>query len=162
MHTENLLVGLFGVPGAPAVALLAEYGVDRASVIAAVERLRQAGGPASDAEALATLGIDLDEVRRQAEEAFGPGALDRTRAARRRGRLRGGHIPFHRDTEKALELALREAVRLKHRHIGTEHLLLGLLHAETGAARHILAAHGVTLDGMRAAVAGLGRGAASG
>src|SRR5262247_1196725 len=30
-----------------------------------------------DADALAGLGIDLDEVRRAAEAAFGPGALDR-------------------------------------------------------------------------------------
>jgi len=37
-----------------------------------------------DAEALATIGIDLDEVRRRVEEAFGPGALERTQAARRR------------------------------------------------------------------------------
>jgi len=36
-----------------------------------------------DADALATIGIDLDEVRRRVEEAFGPGALERTRAARR-------------------------------------------------------------------------------
>ncbi len=36
-----------------------------------------------DADALASIGIDLDEVRRRVEEAFGPGALERTRAARR-------------------------------------------------------------------------------
>jgi hypothetical protein len=37
-----------------------------------------------DAEALASIGIDLDEVRRCVDEAFGEGALDRTRARRRR------------------------------------------------------------------------------
>jgi hypothetical protein len=36
-----------------------------------------------DAEALASIGIDLDEVRRRVDEAFGEGALDRTRARRR-------------------------------------------------------------------------------
>jgi hypothetical protein len=36
-----------------------------------------------DAEALATIGIDLDEVRRRVEEQFGAGALERTRAGRR-------------------------------------------------------------------------------
>lgn len=30
-----------------------------------------------DADALRAIGIDLDEVRRMAEESFGPGALDR-------------------------------------------------------------------------------------
>ncbi|NMH93154.1 hypothetical protein HF519_16555 [Pseudonocardia bannensis] len=125
--------------------------------------MRRADRPGTDAEKLAILGIDLDEVRRQADEAFGPGALDRTRAARERGgRPRGRHIPFHRASKKALELSLREALRCKHNHIGTEHILLGLLHTETGAAQHILTAHGVTLDGVRAAVADLGRGAASG
>jgi len=38
---------------------------------------------APDAEALASIGIDLDEVRRRVEEAFGPGALERTRTGRR-------------------------------------------------------------------------------
>jgi len=37
-----------------------------------------------DTEALAAIGIDFDEVRRRVEEVFGPGALDRTRATRRR------------------------------------------------------------------------------
>ncbi|WP_449301273.1 Clp protease N-terminal domain-containing protein [Pseudonocardia hispaniensis] len=126
--------------------------------------MRSASGPGSDAEALAVLGIDLDEVRRQAEETFGPGALDRTRAARQRGvrRWRGGHIPFHRTAKKALELSLREALRLRHTSIGTEHLLLALLHTETGTAHQILAARGVTLDQMRIAVADQGRAAASG
>jgi hypothetical protein len=36
-----------------------------------------------DAEALASIGIDLDEVRRCVDEAFGQGALERTRAGRR-------------------------------------------------------------------------------
>ena len=48
------------------------------------------------------------------------------RAARRRRR---GHIPFDRAAKKALELALREALRLQHNYIGTEHILLGMLHA---------------------------------
>ena len=57
----------------------------------------------------------------QVEEAFGPGALDRTRAADGR-RVLGGHIPFDREAKKALELALREALRAAaqlHRHAST-------------------------------------------
>jgi hypothetical protein len=50
------------------------------------------------------VGIDLDEVRRSVEEAFGPGALDRGRGAR------AGHIPFTRGAKKALELSLHEAL----------------------------------------------------
>lgn len=162
IRTEHLLLSLLSAPDAAAAELLAAFGVDRATVEADVDRLRPVG-PESDAEALAALGIDLDEVRRQADEAFGPGALDRTRAARGTcGGRRWGHIPFHATAKKVLELSLREALRLRHDYIGTEHLLLGLLHTETGAAQRLLAARGVTLEQVRAAVAALGRGAASG
>nr|WP_304633516.1 Clp protease N-terminal domain-containing protein [Pseudonocardia sp. C8] len=51
---------------------------------------------------------------------------------------------------------MREAIRLGDRTIGTEHLLLGLLHPEHAASR-ILGAYGVTLDGVRRAVAERGR-----
>jgi ATP-dependent Clp protease ATP-binding subunit ClpA len=103
----------------------------------------------SDAAALATLGIDLDEVRRQVEEAFGPGALDRTRAAGRRGGWFSGHIPFGKDAKKVLELALREAIALEHNYIGCEHILLGMLHAETGTAGQVLRSRGVRQDAAR-------------
>jgi ATP-dependent Clp protease ATP-binding subunit ClpA len=123
-----------------------------------VEALRP-NGPA-DADALATLGIDLDEVRRSVEETFGPGALDRTRAGRR-GRWFAGHVPFDRSAKKVLELALREAIRMEHGHIGCEHVLLGLLHAE-GSARTILLARGARLDTARVMVEELVRGRRAG
>ena len=47
-------------------------------------RARSRPTPQLDADALATLGIDLDEVRRRVEEVFGAGALERTRASRGR------------------------------------------------------------------------------
>jgi ATP-dependent Clp protease ATP-binding subunit ClpA len=145
--SEHLLLALFAVPDGLAAAVLGRLQVDRADVEGDLVRGGSLEHP-FDAAGLATLGIDLEEVRRQAEETFGPGALDRTRAAR--GRWRGGHIPFERDAKKALELALREAVRLGHGFIGTEHLLLGLLH--DGRARDVLVARGVGLDGTRALV----------
>jgi ATP-dependent Clp protease ATP-binding subunit ClpA len=144
IRTEHLLLGLFGVPNNLAVAILNALGVDRNAVEQAVDAYKS-GGPVSEAEALATLGIDIDQVRRRVEEAFGPGALQRRRASD--GPL-SRHLPFERESKKALELALREAVRLKHNSIGTEHLLLGLLHSE-GAARTILADRGIQLDAAR-------------
>ena len=91
-----------------------------------------AGGAArrrgTEPEALAAIGIDLDEIRRRVEASFGPGALERGR------RGRGRHVPFTPAAKKALELALREALRLGDREIGAEHVLLGLLR-EGGAAR---------------------------
>jgi hypothetical protein len=39
-----------------------------------------------------------------------------------------GQIPFTHRGKRVLELALREALSLEHNYIGTEHLLLGLIH----------------------------------
>lgn len=41
-------------------------------------------------------------------------------------------IPYHADARKALELTFREALRLGHNYIGTEHVLLALLELEDG------------------------------
>ena len=41
-------------------------------------------------------------------------------------------IPFDGTAKKALELTFREALRLGHNYIGTEHLLLALLEREDG------------------------------
>jgi ATP-dependent Clp protease ATP-binding subunit ClpA len=41
-------------------------------------------------------------------------------------------IPFSGPARKALELTFREALRLGHNYIGTEHLLLALLELEDG------------------------------
>ncbi len=160
IRTEHLLIGVLGAPDSPAVALLADRGVSPADIGADVAALPRGGEP--DPEALAALGIDLDEVRRRAEDAFGPGALERAWAAGAAAGWLGGHIPFEAAAKKALELSLREAIALKDRYIGAEHLLLGLLRTEAGAAHHVLAARGVTLAEVRAAVADLHRGSAAG
>ena len=78
-----MLRALFAVPDNLAVMVLEGFSVRRADVEAdlAARRGGAAGGSAADADALAALGIDLDEVRRRVEEAFGPGALDRPRVA---------------------------------------------------------------------------------
>ncbi|WP_344841710.1 Clp protease N-terminal domain-containing protein, partial [Nonomuraea dietziae] len=48
------------------------------------------------------------------------------------------HIPFTPRAKKVLELSLREALQLGHHHIGTEHILLGLLHEGKGVAAQVL------------------------
>lgn len=143
---EHLLLGILHCPGSPGEELLRAAGVGIDRVEAA---LAPAGQDAATA-ALASIGIDLDEVRRRVEENFGPGALDRPRAAR--GRWWAGHIPFERSAKKALELGLREAIRLGDREIGTEHVLLGLLWPDHPAYR-VLEGSGVTLNATRRAIA---------
>jgi ATP-dependent Clp protease ATP-binding subunit ClpA len=70
---------------------------------------------------------------------------------------------FERFTDGArrvVVLAQEEARMLGHNHIGSEHLLLGLAHAQSGMAAHVLAAEGITLERARIQVeelAGAGR-----
>jgi ATP-dependent Clp protease ATP-binding subunit ClpC len=66
-----------------------------------------------------------------------------------------GHIPFTPRAKKCLELALREALSLKHNYIGTEHILLALVREGEGVAAQIMSNHIDTLDLVRATVLGL-------
>jgi ATP-dependent Clp protease ATP-binding subunit ClpA len=149
--TEHLLLGVVRQTGVASRALL-RLGIDIQAVRSDV--IREVGmGPTAghdpDAEALRAIGIDVDEVRRQVEEAFGPGALDQPVRGRRRRRRcdpipgpLGGRVPFTPRAKKALELSLREAMRLGDPSIGTEHVLLGIVREERGLGAHILAARG--------------------
>jgi hypothetical protein len=56
---------------------------------------------------------------------------------------------FAKDARRALEQSLRQAVALKHRHIGTEHILLGVLSLPQPPLQHLLAAHGVSYEQAR-------------
>ena len=134
---ENLLLGLAGEQGA-AARVLDPLGLSHAALRAELERT---GG--LDADALASIGIDLDEVRRRVEESFGPGAL---------GGRRKGRRPFSPGANKALELALREAIALGDRHIGSEHLLLGVMRDPGEPVAGLLRGRDQTPEAVRAAV----------
>lgn len=54
-----------------------------------------------------------------------------------------GHLPLTAATKKVLQLTLREALRLGHNFIGTEHLLLGVLSDDQEPAAQALTALGV-------------------
>ncbi len=154
--TEHLLLGMLSPEAGIAYTVLHDAGLDAPRVRADIERLtgfRAKILSDDDAEALRTVGIDLDAVLARIEESFGPGALDPEPPTRRRGPLRrrqGGRTPFTQRAKKVLGLALREAVRLGHHYIGTEHILLGLL--RDGTAARILTNAGLRLDDLRAAV----------
>ena len=75
----------------------------------------------------ASSGSTSTRVRRRAEETFGPGALERTRAGRRAFGTRIGAIPFTPRAKHALELALRASLARGEREIGGAHVLLGVL-----------------------------------
>ncbi|BCJ73559.1 hypothetical protein CS0771_31030 [Catellatospora sp. IY07-71] len=64
-----------------------------------------------------------------------------------------GPVPFSAQGKKALELAHRESLRLGHEHIGTEHLLLGVLELGEGDVVALLTSAGATKAGVEAALA---------
>jgi enamine deaminase RidA (YjgF/YER057c/UK114 family) len=66
-------------------------------------------------------------------------------------------MPFDSPTKTVLQHAAEEADRLQHVHIGTEHLLLGLLRQGTSRAATVLTKAGVTLESARAQVASHGQ-----
>ncbi len=115
VRPEHLLLAVATKEGV-AARVLGELGV----LPDALAREVVAGGD-TDAAALRSIGVDLSAVRRQAEAAFGSGALSRTRPPRRglRRRLaRGaapGHLRFSGAAKRALEQSLRQAVSMKHR-----------------------------------------------
>ena len=127
---EHLLIALAERGSNVATRSLAACGFDPARArLDLLGKHRSGRDPfdGSDAAALREIGVDLDEVRRRTEATFGPGALDRRRRRSGRRATRVCGLPFLPEAKKALELSLREAIRLGHRSIGPEHLLLGLL-----------------------------------
>jgi len=103
-----------------------------------LDRLRRdlvdaAEGAHGDSAALALFGIDLEEVRRRAEELYGPDALARNGTRARRDP----------NFDRAVEAARREARAAGTRRVAPEHLLRGALAAATPGAG-VLVAHGVT------------------
>jgi ATP-dependent Clp protease ATP-binding subunit ClpA len=135
---EHLLLGLAAERGA-AARVLEPLGLGHAALRAELEQ----SGAGLDADALASIGIDLDEVRRRVEESFGPGAL---------GGHRKGRRPFSPEAKKALELALREAIALGDRHIGSEHILLGVVSDPGEPVAGVLRRHDQSPEAVRAAV----------
>jgi ATP-dependent Clp protease ATP-binding subunit ClpC len=58
-------------------------------------------------------------------------------------------LPLSNESKRVLAYAAEEAERLSHRHIGTEHLFLGLLREERSFAAQLLREHGVKLEAVR-------------
>ncbi|MFD8049253.1 Clp protease N-terminal domain-containing protein [Streptomyces chartreusis] len=73
------------------------------------------------AKAITARGVLLDSVRQAAAAALPPAADEVPEL-----------IPYGSDAKKVLELTFREALRLGHNYIGTEHILLALLEFENG------------------------------
>ncbi|MDQ6873988.1 MAG: ATP-dependent Clp protease ATP-binding subunit [Actinomycetota bacterium] len=91
---------------------------------------------------LLALGIDREAVRGGVIEIVGVGADP----------VVAGKLPFTARAKKVLQLGVREAERLGHDYIGTEHLLLGIVSEGEGLAAQILIERGVDLGRLPAIV----------
>jgi ATP-dependent Clp protease ATP-binding subunit ClpA len=151
--TEHVLLALTEDPTTAAAQALGRLGITGDVIRRDIERvIGTCVDPrrrAIDPDALATLGIDLDEVTRRIEETFGPGALERARSGALE-RTRGACRCIAPRLKKALELAAAEAGDGP---VRSEHMLVSLAAVEDSIAARILDAHGVTVNALRDALA---------
>lgn len=89
------------------------------------------------ARAITARGVLLNTVRQAAAEALPPAADEIPEL-----------IPYGSGAKKVLELTFREALRLGHNYIGTEHILLALLEFENGSG--VLSGLGLTKEDAEA------------
>ena len=142
--TEHLLLGLTVTAGTASEVLRA-HGVDLEQARGQTVRLLKSAGvdatggkPARDA--LASIGIDVGEIQRRADETFGAGAFRFPRPA------------FTSRAKNVLKLMLQAAANLGQQRIDTEHLLLGLLAEGDGRAHEVLSALNADTAALRRAV----------
>src|ERR1700733_15370236 len=101
--------------------------------------LAESGGLAF--RALEGVGMSRDGSREEGKAIVGMGSGKHS-----------GHIPFTPRAKKTLELALREALKLHHDYIGTEHILLGVIREGDGVGARILGDHAPDPLAIRMAV----------
>ncbi|WP_149829122.1 Clp protease N-terminal domain-containing protein [Streptomyces tailanensis] len=92
------------------------------------------------AKAIVAQGVSLDAVREAALAVVPPTVAEVPEL-----------LPYGSDAKKVLELTFREALRLGHNYVGTEHILLALLEFENGEG--VLSEVGVTKEATEANVA---------
>ena len=90
------------------------------------------------ANVLRNLNVDPNRIRREVERLIQTGP-----------NVGFDKMPQTPRAKKVIEFAIDEARRLNHNYVGTEHVLLGLLREEEGAAAQVLTNLGLTLDAVR-------------
>jgi ATP-dependent Clp protease ATP-binding subunit ClpC len=121
---EDLLLGILRVDEGAGAAALTSLGVT-------LEGARE-GSEEMLSDALFSIGISLEDLRREAGDAFEMRLPDDRR------------IPFSPLAKDALVGARKEMRRLGDNYLGTEHVLLGILRIQDGTAIRILASMGVS------------------
>lgn len=93
---------------------------------------------------LQSLGIDLNKIRLEIE----------TLVLRGRDTVEMRWLPQTPRVKKAIEYAIEEARSLNHDHVGTEHLLLGLLRDSRNVAAQLLMNQGLNFERVREVLRG--------
>ena len=128
MGNEDLLLGILRADEGLAAEALSSFGV---TLEAARE---ESEGMLSDAPS--SVGISLEEVRREAGDAFDKRIPD------------DRQIPYSPRAKEALVGVRKEMRMLRDGHLGTEHILLGILGNEDGKAVRMLARLGVSPEAL--------------
>ncbi len=97
------------------------------------------------ANVLKNLDLNPSIIRKEVEKIVQPGPLIVTL----------GKLPQAPRAKKVIEHSIEEARNLNHNYVGTEHLLLGLLHEKEGVAAQVLMNLGLHLDDVRKEVLNL-------
>jgi ATP-dependent Clp protease ATP-binding subunit ClpA len=139
---EHLFAALLSnADSQPLLGRLAGPGETEAVWAEVHQRRRRGAVTAAQQEALAGLGIDLDEVVARVEAQLGAGAL--TDSPRMAGR-RGWRTSMSSDAAAALSAAHRQKAARGDRNLTARHLVLGLL-AGPGPAGDTLRSRGITV-----------------
>jgi ATP-dependent Clp protease ATP-binding subunit ClpA len=91
------------------------------------------------ARAMDSLGVDLSQIRRSVESLIGRGAST----------MPPSEITLAPQTKQVINYAIEESRKLGHSHVGTEHLLLGIVRQGESTAAKVLASLGVELEKIR-------------
>jgi ATP-dependent Clp protease ATP-binding subunit ClpA len=138
--TEHILLVLLHKPDGRATSVLEQLGVSAAEAEAAIRPCLVGGTPKIDPEALATIGIDFEAVRRRLEQTFGPGALERSQAS---------CLGVAPRAKLALAYSLDHAAG---KPLGDERILLGMLSVFDSLAARALSELSVSLEAAKAVV----------
>ena len=130
---DHVLLGCVLEHDGIAGRVLGTFSVQHEAVRARLLEIVPRRSQVSPVEALASVGVNLLEMKEAVEEAFGAGSFP----------LPGERPIFDSAARGVLKASLDAALEWGHNYVGTEHLLLGVLRAEGGEARASLKALGV-------------------
>ena len=149
--TEHLLLGLLARPGHAADALTAA-GADAAGLRARIPRGDAARPEPLDADALTAASRHPDFAQRASDAGLSASSPDRVRPGQRSDRGGTDRMRMTTDAMRALELAQRAAQRLRHQHVSSGHLLLGIIDQPGTPAVQALTVAGIHVGTLRADV----------